>query len=189
MTTRTKKSSTTVATQPAVVDPEAVIADVAVAAPAPVVKAAAPKAAAPKAAEAPAFDMMKPFMIWQEQVRLQTEKGVSQAKDGYATLKDNAEVATAKLEESMVAARSGAKAFSETLLDIVRSQSEASLAHVHKLATAKTMSDVIAMQQAYLVAQMDAFKTQAGTLATVSTQVANDVAAPVKASFAATFKR
>lgn len=156
-------------------------------------KAEAPKApakkAAPVAAANPALELIKPFTALQEQFRLQTEKGNEQIRANYASMKGNAEAATAKLEESLVAARTGAKALAEKVFEVVQAQTKTSFEHAKALGSAKTVEEVAKLQQAFLVSQFEAFKSQATDFAAFTTKIANDVSEPAKASFVAALKR
>jgi len=120
---------------------------------------------------------------------LQTEKSAEQLRTNYAALKGNAELATSKLEESLVAARTGAKAMGEKVIDAVRTQATVGLEHAKALGAAKSFEDVAKLQQAFLVSQLDSFKTQATEFAAFTTKIANDVSEPAKASLVAAMKR
>jgi hypothetical protein len=177
-----------------------VAAPVTVAAPAVAVAAPVAPVEAPKAKVQPAkveaskpaaaiADLMQPFAAIQEQFRLQTEKNAEQLRTNYAAIKGNAELATAKLEESLVAARTGAKAMGDKVIEAVRTQTTVGFEHAKALGAAKSIEDVAKLQQAFVVSQFEAFKAQASEFAAFSTKIANDVTEPAKASLVAAMKR
>lgn len=146
-----------------------------------------------KAAEAvgaaPMVDMLKPFSEMQEKVRASAEKGIEQLRAHYASFKDTAETATDKLEESMAAAQAGTRSFNLKVLDLIRLQSNAGLAHVQSLFAAKTIVDAVKLQQEFAKAQAELFQAHAKELADIAKKVATDVVEPVKDSMVLPFKR
>ena len=175
------------AAKPAAVKPGAVVETKIEASPT-VAAPVAPKAA-PKAKTPDALEIMKPFTVLQEQMRAQTEKSAEQVRASYASFKGNAELASAKLEESLVAARTGAKVLGEKMLDAVRVQTQVGLDHAKALGTAKDLGEIAKLQQAFVLKQIEAMKVQTQDFAAFSTKIANDVSEPVKASLVAAFKR
>ena len=146
---------------------------------------AAPAAVAPVAA----VDFAKPVAQFQETVRAQTEAGINQARETYADLKAKAEFASAKLDESIKAAQAGAQDVNAKAVASFKAHTDANLAHAKALMAVKSFSDVVTLQQAYFKALAEAFQSEAKDFAALSQRIANDVAEPVKASFAAAIKR
>jgi phasin len=183
-------------TKPAVAKAPEAVETVAVApvveAPVEAVVAVAPapaKAASKKPVAKPEFDLMKPFTAVQEQMRAQAEKGAEQMRANYAIVKGNAETATVKLEQSMIAARTGAKAFGDKLIEVVQAETKAHLDHVQKLGAARSLDEVAKLQHAFMLAQLDTYRTRSTDLTAFSQKIANDIAEPAKASLVAAWKR
>jgi len=66
---------------------------------------------------------------------------MEQARAQYEAVKDAAEKATGKLEESVSAVRSGAMSFNLKALELVRTNTNASFDHLQALFGAKTVQD------------------------------------------------
>jgi phasin len=147
---------------------------------------------APKAeivSPAAVTELMKPINEIQEKVRATTEQGIEHLRSHYAALKDNAEAATGKLEESLAAAHSGAREFNVKVVDLVRTQTDACFTHLQALFGVKTLGDAMKLQQDFAKAQFDAAQANAKQFADLAKKIAEDVSEPVKASFALSFKR
>lgn len=157
----------------------------------PAVKAAA-ETSAPKIEAAPvlaAAELMQPFADMQEKVRAETEKGVEQLRSHYATLKDNAETATSKLEESLAAAHSGTREFNMNAIEFVRAQANAGFAHLQALVAVKSLGEAVKLNQDFAKAQVETLQAHSKTVAELAKKVAGDVAEPVKAAMVLPFKK
>ncbi len=165
-------------------------------APKPAPVAAKPAAPAPKA-EKPviaekavvktttvvaSIDVLKPVTVLQENVRASTEKAITVFRGQYAEAKTFAETATTKLEDSMKAAQEGSRALGFKFFEIAKAQTQAHLDHAKSLAAAKSLPELLSAQQSFLVAQIERAQVGGKDVATLATQVANDVSAPLQAS-------
>ena len=163
-------------------------------------KAAAPKVAAPRAeaakpapakatASLPVAELLKPVGLMQENMRAQTEKALTEMRGRYADVKGMAEKATVQLEDSVKAAQSGTREVGAKLLAIAKDQTQATLDHAKTLAAAKSLPDVMSAQQAFVLSQIKVAQTQSKDVASLMTRVANDMTAPLRATFEAFARR
>ena len=83
-----------------------------------------------------------PFEV-PEQMRAFAEKGVSQARDGYARLKDVAETHNSTIEAVFASAGKGASEYSAKLMEIVKANTTASLDFAQELIGVKTPSEAL----------------------------------------------
>jgi phasin len=85
---------------------------------------------------------------------------VTQARDAYAKLKTSADDATALVEETLETAREGAYAMGIKAVDAAKVNTDASFSFARDLFGAKTMADVIELQNAFARKQFDTLSTQ-----------------------------
>jgi hypothetical protein len=149
----------------------------------------APKAAAKPALAFPVADVMKPVAALQENVRANTEKALSDFRGRYAEVKGFAEKATTRLEDSMKAAQSGSREISFALFDIVKAQTHANLDHAKTLAGAKSLPELVQVQQAFALSQLQSAQSRTKDVAALASKIASDVTSPLRASFELMLRR
>lgn len=153
----------------------------------PQVEAAMPlEALAAPAAEA---ETMKPFAMIQEQFRASAESSITQMRGQYSAMKDKAENATDKLEESLQAAQSGTKAFGLKMFDLFRAQTNAGLEHFQALFQTRSLADALALQQKFASAQIANLQAQSREFTELAQKVAAEIAEPVKSSIVVSLRR
>jgi phasin len=133
----------------------------------------------PETAEFPAFDATKVT----DQFRAFAEKGVEQSKEAYATFKTGAETAQKALESTFETARSAGSEISLKTIAAMRANTEAGFSHLEALVAAKSLSEVIELQTAFLRKRVEMAVDQAKELQSVSTKAAEEVTKPIKDAF------
>ena len=123
--------------------------------------------------EFPSFDASKAT----DQVRAFAEKGLEQSKEVYAKVKTGAEEAQKALESTYETAKS------VKTIAALRTNTEAGFSHLEALIGAKSLSEVIELQTAFIRKSAETAVEQAKELQTVTTKAAEDVSKPLKAVF------
>jgi phasin len=126
--------------------------------------------------EFPSFDPSKTT----DQLRVFAEKGVEQSKEAYAKLKDGAESAQKALESTYETVKSVNNELSLKTIAALRSNAEASFAHLEALVGAKSISEVVELQSTYLRKRFELSVAQAKEFQSATTKAAEDVAKPFK---------
>jgi phasin len=121
-----------------------------------------------------------PFQV-PEQVRAFAEKGVSQAREGYAKLKDAAETHTSTVEAVIGSANSGALELSAKMLEIAKTNTDAGFDFAQSLIGVKSPSQALDLWTAFARSQVEAFTGQGKQLAELSQKIAADTVEPIKA--------
>jgi phasin len=129
--------------------------------------------------EFPAFDASKAA----DQVRAFAEKGIEQSKEAYAKLKSGTEEAQKALESTFETVKSVGNDLSLKAIATLRANSEANFAHLEALVGAKSFSEVIELQTAFLRQGVEKAIEQAKELQAVTTKAAEDVSKPMKDVF------
>ena len=129
--------------------------------------------------EFPSFDASKAT----DQIRAFAEKGVEQSKEAYAKLKTGAEEAQKTLETTYETVKTASNELSLKTISALRTNSEAGFAHLEALVGAKSLSEVIELQTAFVRKSVEQGVAQAKDLQAVSTKAFEDVSKPVKAAF------
>jgi phasin len=146
---------------------------------------------AAKTAAAPSFDAFSfptPSFEVPASVREFAEKSVNQARDAYAKLKTSADDATALVEETLETAREGAYAIGLKAVDAAKVNSDASFSFARELFGAKTMSDVIELQNAFARKQFDALSSQFKEFQALTEKYVTATTKPVTEKVQKTFK-
>lgn len=129
--------------------------------------------------EFPTFDAEKAT----DQFRAFAEKGVEQSKEAYAKMKTGAETAQKALETSFENAKSVAGEMSLKSIAAARANAEAGFSHLEALVGARSLSEVIELQTAYLRKSVETAVEQAKDFQSVSTKAADELSRPVKDAF------
>lgn len=126
-----------------------------------------------------AFDASKAT----DQLRSFTEKGVEQSKEAYAKVKAGAEEAQKAIESTFETAKTVSNDLSLKTIAALRANAEAGFAHLEALVAAKSLSEVVELQTAYLRKRVEMVVDQAKGLQAATSKAAEDVAQPLKGAF------
>ena len=128
-----------------------------------------------------------PFEV-PEQMRALAEKGVSQARDSYAKFKDVAETHNGTIEAVFTTASKGASEYSAKLMEIMKSNTTATLDFAQELLGVKSPSEAMELWTAHTRKQYEAFTAQAKELAELTQKVATETVEPIKTNASKLFK-
>ena len=128
-----------------------------------------------------------PFEV-PEQMRAFAEKGVSQARDNYAKFKDVAESHNGTIEAVFSTASKGASEYTAKLMEIMKSNTTATLDFAQELLGVKTPSEAMELWSSHAKSQFETFTANAKELAELAKKVATDTAEPIKASASKLFQ-
>lgn len=129
--------------------------------------------------EIPAFDASKAT----DQIRAFAEKGVEQSKEVYAKLKDGAEDAQKALESTYETIKTTSADLSLKTIAAARANAEVNFSHLEALVGAKSLSDVIELQTAFLRKRVEMAVEQVKDFQAASSKAAEEVTKPVKVAF------
>jgi phasin len=129
--------------------------------------------------EFPAFDASKAT----DQIRAFAEKGVEQSKEAYAKLKTGAEETQKALETTLETVKSASTDLSLKSIAAMRANAEAGFAHLESLIGAKSLSEVVELQTAFVRKRVEMTVEQVKDFQTASTKVAEEVSKPMKNVF------
>jgi len=110
------------------------------------------------------------------------EKGVAQARENYERVKSAAEKATDVLEGTYTTASKGCASYGLKLIEVTRTNSDATFDLLSELMTAKSYSEVVELSSAYLRKQFDALIAQTKELSEYAQKVATETAEPINVS-------
>jgi len=128
-----------------------------------------------------------PFQV-PEQVRAFAEKGVSQAREGYAKFKDAAETHNSTVEAVIGSASRGATEYSAKLLDIIKTNTGATLDFAQELVAVKSPTTAMELWAAFTRKQVEAFTGQTRELAELTQKIVSETSEPIKSGAAKLFK-
>lgn len=111
------------------------------------------------------------------EMRNVAEQSVAQARQAFDSFMSAAQQAAAKLEAQAEAAQAGAKGAGERVVGYAEKNLAASFDFAQKLARAKDMQEMIALQQEFVKAQMQALGQQAQELGQTVTESARKAGA------------
>jgi len=142
------------------------------------------KAAKSETIEFPTFDASKAT----EQFRDFAEKGMEQTKEVYAKMKTNAEEAQKVLETSFETVKSAGSEVSLKAISAMRANAELTFSHLEALVGAKSVSEYVELQTAFLRKGVEQTVEQVKDLQAASTKALEEVSKPVKTAFEKTLK-
>jgi phasin len=145
----------------------------------------AAKSAAPKF-EAPNFDAAA--TEFPEAFREMAEKGVEQAKEGYARFKSAAEEATDMVEDSYLTATRGATEFNQKAIESLRTNVNSSFDYARELLGAKSFSEAMELSATHMRQQFETLTAQAKDFTALAQKVTAESAEPIKATVSKNFK-
>jgi len=149
-----------------------------------VVAAEAAKAEAAKPFQAP----MASLQDIQAKARGLVEKGLVETRANYTKAKSAADEATSAIEASYGAAKSGVVEFNLRAIDALKASADANFDFVKSLASAKSMSEYVALHTEFARKQFEAATAHSKEFATLARKVADEAVAPIKAHVSKTFK-
>ncbi len=126
------------------------------------------------------FSTVIPLQI-PEQVRAFAEKGVSQAREGYARLEDAAHASTGAINAVLASASKGATDYSSKMLQIARTNTDANFEFAQELLGAKSVSQAVELWTGFARKQVEAYTAQSKELFELTKKVAAETAEPIKA--------
>ncbi|NBN79067.1 phasin [Microvirga tunisiensis] len=121
-------------------------------------------------------------------VREMTEKGIEQARDAYAKVKNAAEEATDLLEDTFETSRQGVVEFNLKAIDAAKANTDATFSFFKDLMAVKTVAEAIELQSTFARQQFDALTAQAKDMQEFATKLTSDVTSPVKDAVEKSFK-
>jgi phasin len=120
-----------------------------------------------------------PFQL-PEQMRAFAEKGVNQAREGYAKLKDAADTHNSTVEAVFTSASKGATELSATLLDIAKTNTNAGFDFAQSLIGVKSPTQALELWSGFAKSQFEALTGQSKQIAELSQKIASETAEPIK---------
>jgi len=129
---------------------------------------------------APQFEELARENDVPEAMRALAEKNIAQTREIYESSKHALETVLETWERSINAAGQGAVALNRKVIDIAQRNINSSFDLAKGLAGARNLADAVELQAAHWRDQLDAFAAQAEEVRKLSTQVAADVAKPIK---------
>lgn len=128
-----------------------------------------------------------PFEV-PEQMRAFAEKGVSQARESYAKFKDVAESSNGTIEAVFTSAGKGASEYSAKVMDIMKTNTAASLDFAQELVSVKSLPQAMELLTAHARKQFESFTAQSKELVELTQKVATETVEPIKAGASKMFK-
>lgn len=129
--------------------------------------------------EFPAFDTSKTT----DQFRAFAEKGAEQSKEAYAKVKAGAEEAQKLFESTFETAKAASNELSLKAISALRANAELGFSHLESLVAAKSLSEIVELQTAYLRKRVEMAVDQAKEFQSATTKATEDVARPFKGAF------
>ncbi len=134
--------------------------------------------------EFPTFDAGKAT----DQVRAFAEKGVEQTKMAYDRMKTGAETTQKALEQTYEAARASGTELSLKSIAAARQGADSSLSHLESLVNAKSLSELIELQTAFVRKHFEQSVEQAREFQALSTKSVEEVSKPMRSLFEKSIK-
>jgi phasin len=141
--------------------------------------------------EMPKFDIPKfdmPKMEVPAALREWAEKGVAQAKDGYAKMKTAAEEATGVLETTYATAAKGYTNYNLKVIELARINTNAAFDYFSELLAARSLSDVVELTSAHTREQLETLTAQTKELSALAQKVATETSEPIKSGVSKAMK-
>lgn len=118
-----------------------------------------------------------------ETFRAMTQKSMEQSKEAYSRMKTAADDATKTMESTMEHVHEGSLSLSKKAIDALRSNAEMGFAHLEKMMSAKSFSEVVEMQTSYVRKQIEVATDQAKDMQTLAQSVAQELTKPARDAF------
>jgi phasin len=123
----------------------------------------------------------KTSVVIPEAERELAETSVAQTREAYERSKNALEAAVDTMARSFDALGQGAAALNRKIIEIAQQNVSSGFDLAKSLATAKTLAEIVELRATYWRKQFSALATQAEEVRALSTKVATDMAAPIKA--------
>jgi len=123
-----------------------------------------------------AFDPAKLTQSWREFA----ERSTTNSRDAYGKMKTAAEEATRTVESTIHSAHAGSMEFGLKAIDAMRTNTEMSLSHMEQLMGAKSFSEVMELQTAFVRKQAEFTVEQVKVMQEAAQKVAGEVSRPGK---------
>jgi phasin len=123
-----------------------------------------------------AFDPAKLTQSW----HAFAEKGAGQSRDAYGKMKTAAEEATRTMESTIHSAQAGSMEMGLKAIDVMRTNTEMSLAHMQSLMGVTSMSEFLELQTTFVRKQAELGVEQARSMQEAARKVADEVSKPGK---------
>jgi phasin len=128
-----------------------------------------------------------PFEV-PEQMRAFAEKGVSQARDGYAKFKDAAESHNSAIEAVFVTAGKGLSEYSARMMEFAKANTTSNLDFAQGLFSIKSPTEAFELWTGFARKQVETLTAQTKELGELGQKIATETVEPLKASAAKIFK-
>jgi len=132
--------------------------------------------------------VVEPALEMQETVRHALQKGVVESRAAFVKAKASAEEAANAFELSFAAVKDGVSEFNTKALAAARANAEANFDFVKATLAAKSVSDLIALQNDFAKKQTEAVTGQVKDLAAVAQKTVVETFEPIKDQFSKSFK-
>ena len=136
--------------------------------------------------EAPKFDPRAAEVP--EAFRDMAEKGVEQAKEGYARMRSAAEEATDLAEDTYLTATRGATEFNLKAIEALRANVNANFDYARELLAAKSFSEAVELSTTHMRKQFETLTAQTKDFSSLAQKVAAETSEPIKSSVSKNFK-
>ena len=136
--------------------------------------------------EAPKFDARTAEVP--EAFRDMAEKGVEQAKEGYARIRSAAEEATDLAEDTYLTATRGATEFNLKAIEALRANVNANFDYARELLAAKSFSEAVELSATHMRKQFETLTAQTKDFSSLAQKVAAETSEPIKSSVSKNFK-
>jgi len=133
-------------------------------------------------------NFVAPATEMQHSVRAALEKGVSDTRAAFAKAKTSADEAVSAFEASFNAARDGVIAINTKAFEAFRANAEANFEFVKASFAAKSLSDLVALQNEFARKRMEALAGQAKDFGALAQKTAHDAFQPIREQAAKSFK-
>ena len=127
------------------------------------------------------FETLTLDTAFSEAVRELAEKSVDQTREAYDRAKDSLEATVDTMARSFDALSQGAAALNRKVIEIAQENVSSGFDLAKSLATARTLAEMVELRATYWRKQLSALSAQAEEVRALSTKVAADMAAPIKA--------
>jgi len=132
--------------------------------------------------------VVEPAVEMQESVRTAFEKGVTESRAAFARTKASADDAANAFEQSFAAAKNGVIAINAKARDAMRANAEANLDFIKASFAAKSLAELVALQNEFATKRVDAVTGQFKDLGALAQKTAVEAFAPVKEQVVRTFR-
>ena len=124
----------------------------------------------------------------QQTLRATAEKSFVDSRAAFVAVKASADEAVSAIEVSMAAARDGAFAINAKAFEALRANAEANFDYVKASFAAKSVSEMVALQNEFARKQVQAITAQAKDIGALAQKAMTDAVEPIKDQVAKSFR-